>query len=88
MVAAEHAHVLPHKRRDSGKIRLGYFFATFSQVPHCLVEIQAVEQAYCVDHQPQGAKLVLLAFAVVLTDLASFAVEDLAGQLVALLVAV
>jgi hypothetical protein len=80
--------VLPHQRRDPGEVRLGHFLALFPSVPGRLVESQAVEQADRVHHQSQSAKLVLLAFAIVLTDLPALAVEDLAGELVALLGAV
>ena len=88
VVAAEHPHVLPRQRRHPGEILVGHLLTVGTQTPDRLVEVQAVEQANGVHHQPQGAELVLLSFPVALPYLTPLAVEDLAGELVALLVAV
>ena len=49
------------------------------------VHVSGRPEDYCIQYQTEGAELVLLAFAVALSELATLAVEDLAGEPVALL---
>jgi hypothetical protein len=61
---------------------VGHFLTVGPHAPDRLVEAKAIEQADGVHHQSRWSELILLS----LPDLAALAVEDLAGELVALLV--
>ena len=76
------------ERREPGDVLGADVVALGAELVERRVHVDRVPEHDDVDHQPERAELVLLAFAVALAQLAALAVEDDAGELVAALAAV
>ena len=74
--------MLEAERREAGHVLVAYLLASGTQLLQCGVHVDRVPKDYRVQHQAQGAELVLLALPVSLAELAPAAVEDLAAELV------
>jgi hypothetical protein len=76
------------ERRQAGDILRPDLVALGAQLAHCRVHVDRIPEHDEIDDQPEGAKLVFLALTIALAKLATLAVEDDAGELVAALAAV
>src|SRR3954447_25134215 len=81
---AEHVDVLMAKRRQTGNILVADREAFDAQLGQGGIHIDGIPQNDEVDHEAEGAKLVLLAIAVALAQLPATPMENDAGELVAL----
>jgi hypothetical protein len=80
--------MLVAERREPRDV-LGFGVMSFSpELAERGIHVDGVPEHDEVDHEPERAELVLLAFAVALAQLATLAVEDDAGELMAAITAV
>ena len=73
--------MLEAKRQQAGHVLWAHVKALGAKLVQRRVHIDRVSEHDDVDHQAQGAELVLLAFAIALAKLAALAVEYGAGEL-------